>query len=257
LGAFRDIRGRASRDLSKNSDGAPDFLDIQQIRPTFFPMASGTLARLNGLAQQMQVWEVESVHRKRSKEERVKVQKLVHSFGALFILASVFVIGPKAVSAQSPDSEEISQLLIAAKSHAIEAEYDADTLDTYTKSKISWEGHANQLGLIREHINALGKVDKSLRDLRATGSPWQQKAIDQIHPLLVEMADLLRTTIRHFSENPKGIHMPVYRDYAHANYEVATRLAGMIRNYVEYDEAQSKIAALEAKLGTAASEKSD
>jgi hypothetical protein len=111
--------------------------------------------------------------------------------------------------------------------------------------------------MIREHINALGKVDKNLMDLRGTGSPWQQKAIDQIHPLLVEMADLLRTTIRHLSENPSRIHMQAYRDYAHGNYEVASKITGMIRNYVEYDEAQSKIAALEAKLGTATSDKSD
>ncbi len=123
--------------------------------------------------------------------------------------------------------------------------------------QISWQGHSTQLGLIREHINSLGKVDKNLMDLRATGSPWQQKAIDQIHPLLVEMADLLRTTIRHLSENPNRIHMQAYRDYAHGNYEVASKIAGMIRNFVEYDEAQSKIAALEARLGMPTSGESE
>jgi hypothetical protein len=200
---------------------------------------------------------MESVHRKRSKEEKVKLQTAVHSFGALLVLAIVFAFWPKAISAQSTDSEEISKLLIEAKGHAVEAEHDADTLDTYTKSEISWQSHSTQLAMIREHINALGKVDKNLMDLRGTGSPWQQKAIDQIHPLLVEMADLLRTTIRHLSENPSRIHMQAYRDYAHGNYEVASKITGMIRNYVEYDEAQSKIAALEAKLGTATSDKSD
>ncbi len=187
----------------------------------------------------------------------MKVQKVVHSFGALLVLATVFVIGPKAISAQSPDSEEISRLLIEAKRHAVEAEYDADTLATFTRSKISWQAHSTQLELIREHINSLGKVDKDLRDLRATGSPWQQKAIDQIHPLLVEMAELLRTTIRHLGENPNRINQKEYRDYAYANYQVADRIAGMIRNYVEYDEAQSKIAALEAKLGTSTPDKND
>ena len=48
--------------------------------------------------------------------------------------------------------------------------------------------------------------------------------------------------------------MQAYRDYVQASYELANKTAGMIRDFVDYDEAQSKAASLEAKLNLAASD---
>ena len=187
----------------------------------------------------------------------MKVRTIVHRFGTLALLATIFAIGSRTMPAQSPDSEEISNLLTQAKSHAVQAEDDAATLDSYTRSKLGWRSHATKLDEIKEHVNALGKVSKELVDQRAIGSPWQQKAVDQIDPLLREMANVLTVTIKHLKENQSQVHMSEYREYAHANYEVANKLAGMIRDFVEYDEAQSRADALEAKLGLPTPDKSE
>lgn len=187
----------------------------------------------------------------------MNARTIANRFGTLAVLATIFAIGLKMTPAQSADSEEISKLLIQAKSHAVQAEDDAATLDTYTRSKISWTSHAVQLDLIREHINSLGKVDKDLADQRTMGSRWQQKAIDQIHPLLVEMASQLTATIKHLNDHPSQIYLPEYREYAHASYEVASRTAGLIRDFVNYDEAQSRAESLEAKLELSEPEKSE
>lgn len=174
--------------------------------------------------------------------------KILLRFCTFALVALFFTMASRTLSAQSPDSAEISKLLAQAKSHAVLAEDDAATLDSYTGSKLSWQSHREALNEMRGHVNALGKVSKQLIDERAKGSKWQQKAIDQIDPLLREMAARLSATIKHLGENSPRIHMPAYREYVHANYEVANKTAGMIRDIVEYDEAQSRAESLEAKL---------
>lgn len=186
----------------------------------------------------------------------MKGRSILHRLGILAMLL-VFVAGLRSMPAQSPDSEEISRLLALAKSEAVLAEDDAAALDSFARSRLSLQSQAAKLNQIAKHINALGKTNKELSDQRANGSPWQQKAIDQIDPLLREMADSLTATIKHLNENPSKIHMSAYRDYAHANYELASKTAGIIRDFVDYDEAQSKTEALEAKLELSTSEKVD
>lgn len=185
------------------------------------------------------------------------VRMALYRFGALVTLVLMLAMSSRVLPAQAADSEEISKVLAEAKTHAFEAEHDANLLDTYTRSKIHWEHHALKLDEMREHVNALGRVNKQLADLRDQGSPWQQKAIDQIDPLLREMASNLTNTIKHLNENQSHIHMQPYRDYVHANFTLASQITGMIRDFVDYDEAKSKADASEAKLALAAPEKSE
>lgn len=187
----------------------------------------------------------------------MKGRTILYRFGAVAALALIFAMGSRMMPAQAADSEAVSKLLEQAKSEAFQAEDDAATLDAFFRSRLTWQSHVGKLNEIAEHINALGKMSKELTDQRAMGSPWQQKAIDQIDPLLREMADLLTATIKHGNERPSRLHMPAYRNYVHANYELASKTAGMIRDFVDYDEAQSKAQSLEAKLDLPTSEKTD
>jgi hypothetical protein len=177
--------------------------------------------------------------------------------GVLAALALVFAVNSKAMPPPAPDSEQISKLLVQAKSHAVLVEDDAADLEAFTRSKLSWKTHALKLQSISEHINALGQVSKELLDLRPQGSPWQQMAIDQIDPLLKEMASNLTITINHLRDNQSKVHLTAFREYAHGSYEYAARTAGMIRDFVEYDKAKSMAESLEAKLSLPADEKSE
>jgi hypothetical protein len=60
-----------------------------------------------------------------------------------------------------------------AKGYAVFAENDATKLESYTRSKVSWQLHAKQLQRIRKHVNELGQLNKQLSGSRAEGSPWQ------------------------------------------------------------------------------------
>ena len=187
----------------------------------------------------------------------MKLQRNVYRLTALAALALTFAFGARIMRAQSADSEEISKLLVQAKVHAAELEDDAADLDSITRSKLSWKQHANKLERMREHINSLGQVSKQLNEKRSEGSPWQQKAIDQIDPLLREMAINLSATINHLNEQQSQVHMPAYREYVHSNYELASKTARLIRDFVDYDEAKSQTEAFESKLAPPASAKSE
>jgi hypothetical protein len=65
---------------------------------------------------------------------------------------------------------------------------------------------------------------------------------------LRELADVLTATINHLNDNQTLIHMQAYRDYVAANARLTGKIAKMITDFVEYDEAKSKAEALEQDL---------
>lgn len=168
--------------------------------------------------------------------------------GSLCVLAMFLTVAAKISQAQTADSKEISSLLSDAKTHAVRAASDATEMDSFTRSNISWQSYAAKIGVIKEHVNELGKLHADLAAVRHTGSPWQQNAIDQIEPLLQEMADNLSATINHLNENQAKVHMPEFKNYVHANHDLATDLANLIKDFVTYDEARATAADLEQKL---------
>ena len=152
------------------------------------------------------------------------------------------------VAGQNPDSARINTLLQNAKEHAVQANEDAEKIESYTRSRLHWRSHADQIEKMRVNINELGKDVGALSAARAEGSPWQQEAIDDIDPLLKSMADHLSAMIQHLSDNQSHVHMPPYVDYARANYQLSSKLLAMINDYVDYAEAKSTAEALEQKL---------
>ena len=163
---------------------------------------------------------------------------------ALFVL----VAGPSYATAQNRDSAAISKLLHEARTYAVQADSDAAELESFTNSRLSWHSHAQQLEIIRGHVNNMGRVVKEMQDMKSEGSPWQQDAIDRIDPLLSLMAQQLTTIIEYGNKNPNRIHMPQYRDYVRSGAELASHTARLISDLVAYDRAQSRAQMLEQKL---------
>jgi endonuclease I len=160
----------------------------------------------------------------------------------------VFALTTLSMTAQSKDSANVTRLFSEANSDAVQIEHHADTLKSYTNSRLSWKTHASQLEEMRKHVNDLGRTVHELHNARAEGSPWQQEAIDRINPLLQGMADSLTATIKHLNDHQTEIHFQRYRDYTAANYELASSTAGVIKDFVEYGKAKSKAGSLEDEL---------
>jgi hypothetical protein len=164
------------------------------------------------------------------------------------VLGVMAFIGTPRSSAETSDSEQITQLLADAKSHALQLEDDAATLESYVRSRAHWRSHAIKLEAMKKHVNEMGGIASQMKELEPQGSPWQQQAIAQVTPLLREMAGSLSNTIELLNENQSHIHMQAYRDYSRTNYTLARKTASLIGDFVDYDRARSAAESLEHKL---------
>ena len=171
---------------------------------------------------------------------------------ALLMAASLYLL-PALQASDSPvaDSPEVTNLLLQAKTHAVQLRDDADTMKQYGRSKMAWESHAIQINTIKDHINNLGKVLQKMSDRQEDASPWQQGAIDRVTPLAQELASNIEATIEHINNNQTRLELPEYRDFLSANFELSSSLSGLIADYVSYGKSKSNYDRLGSKLEVA------
>lgn len=179
------------------------------------------------------------------------------SLPAILFALTLLMVGTSPASAQVADSAHVTHLLTNAEHYSNLAANDAEILESFTRSKLSWQSHSAQLELIRENVNNLGKVVQQLNDARSEGSPWQQTAIFRINPLMREIAAQLTATIDHLTANQSRIEMKPYQDYTRATYEVTRRAALTISDYVEYGRAKARAENLQQKMELPSSEPMD
>ena len=150
--------------------------------------------------------------------------------------------------AGAAESQEINKLLADAKSEAVLLTSDADSLQSFTRSPLSWQSYSNELTSMKTHINAAGKLLTQLKNAEAGGEPWQQEAIRRIEPLLREMADNTTTTIKYLDANKNKVHMQEFKDLVESNLDIAKNLEGLIRDFVNFGNAKGRYEELRQKL---------
>src|SRR5437773_9572065 len=130
---------------------------------------------------------------------------------------------------------------------------DAEKLESFPRSKLSWESHANQLSLVREHVNQIGDRLKRIQEIRHVTSPWQQQAIDRIVPMAVELASRAQAAMEHLNENKSYLFAPTYTDHLSTIAQQAGELTDSVNTFVEYGNTRQKLEQLQQKLEIAQS----
>lgn len=146
--------------------------------------------------------------------------------------------------------QEVSAILAEVKTEAIQLRRDADELKSFTHSTLTWQSHAVKVEEIKRHVNNAGKSFSKLDSTRAEASPSQQQAIDRINPLLKELASNVTSTIEHLNQKPQLLQTGPYVEYAAANYELASNLAELVSDYVEYGKSKARSEELATNLET-------
>lgn len=167
------------------------------------------------------------------------------------LLASFVLLTPALRAAEDKatiDSEEIARQLQEARSEAIQLKRDAEEMESFVRSKLSWESHASAIEAMKEHINAVGRLTTRLIELRDKATPWQETAIDRITPLLRELAGNTTATIEHLNNNKVRLHTQEYKDFVVANYELSSQLSALIGDFVDYGQSKAKFERLRQKL---------
>jgi hypothetical protein len=190
-------------------------------------------------------------HNSNEKENSMTIyRRLLFPSILALLVAEYLMIWPatRALASSIGDSKEISALLSEAKSEAIELRKDAEKMETFTRSKLSWESFALQINEIKDHVNKTGELLAKLNQIRETGSSWQQQAIDHITPALKELATNTESTIEHLNENRRLVHSKELEDYCVVNYELAQELTALVGDFVNYGETSAKFAELQKKV---------
>jgi hypothetical protein len=172
--------------------------------------------------------------------------------GLVITLATLLLAAPQIVAqtSEAQDSTTVAGLFKDARSSAVQLRKDAALMESYGRSKMSWESHAAQITIIKEHVNKLGRLLQQMNDARDGASAWQKDAIDHITPLLKEVAANTTTTINHLNDNKGAFAHHGYKELLSANYQLTKDFATLVGDYVDYGEAKETFATLESKVGT-------
>lgn len=166
----------------------------------------------------------------------------------LLLAVAVLVVGLTGASSLSRAADATS-LLEQSQASAAQLRRDAVEMETFTRSNMSWQSHAQQIDRIKEHVNRSGQILSQLHDARSEASHAQQEAIDWITPLLQEIASNTTAIINHLSEHQGRTWTPGYQDLVRDNARLATELSGAITDVVDYGRTKARIDELEQKLG--------
>jgi hypothetical protein len=182
------------------------------------------------------------------------------TMGAL-LLAGSLMASPPAGSQDRPTvnastwdfQKEASDLLGEVGVLSGELRKNADQLESFKLSNLSWQTHGHQLTRVKEHINAMGDRLERLQEIRHVPALWQQQAIDRMVPVATELASPTQAAIEHLNENRGYLFAPTYTDHLTAIAEQARTLNDSARGFVEYGKTQGKLDQLRDRLEIRAS----
>jgi len=180
---------------------------------------------------------------------------------ATLFLASAVCAAPTVTSGTTPEAPGIqshaslrsTQLLQELRIVASELNRHAETLDTARRSRLSWQSHAVYLTNVRDSINDAGQVLKQLQDLHPAVAPWQQEAINRVHPVALQVAKHTAAAIDHLNENQDLRTAPEYTDRLEAIADHAADLKSTLDNFVDYAKTQDRLERLQEELKLASS----
>lgn len=147
------------------------------------------------------------------------------------------------------DSAQVTSLLKEARSEAVQLQREAEKLESYKNTGLSRETHTRQLSVTKDHVNELGKTLDKLEAQKADASPWQQKAIEEIRPLLVLLAERTTQAIEHLNDNPGQMRHPGYHEMLADKSDLASQLTDILNDHVKYGEAKAELEEREAEVG--------
>jgi len=169
--------------------------------------------------------------------------------GTSALLLTGFLGASAAVkAAEAPDSEQVTKLLVETKAMAVQLSEDAATMESFSRMSLSLESHATAINQIKDHVNALGRQEAKLQEVKDGAAPWQKTAINRIVPFLDELTGYTYAVIEHINARPKVLTTAEYNDFLSANADYASDLAAMITDFINFGRAKERMERLSKKL---------
>jgi hypothetical protein len=144
---------------------------------------------------------------------------------------------------------EAKNLLTEIKSLSGRLKNDAATLESFKwQTQLSWQTHAHQLTLAREHINKIGERLDRLHAIRFEAAPWQQRAIEQLVPVAANVAAHTEAAIQHLNDNRTYLFAPAYTEHLTSIAVRSAELKQATELFLAFGDTSDKLDRTQEKL---------
>jgi len=139
--------------------------------------------------------------------------------------------------------KDVEGLLKEISANAAVAARHGEKLESYARGghRYAFTTHAFELNGAKEAVNAMGADLRQLQDLRPNALPWQQMVIEQMQPLLVELAGHTNEAIERLNDDRGRLMSPEYRDAVGKVYASASKVYKVLSVSMDYAEAREKL----------------
>jgi len=184
-------------------------------------------------------------------------RKIMGLGGFLFFLPGMG-LGVRAPAPPEPESfedeaatpsERVSELLAAIQREAALVSRHAARLESLGRnSEISWRSHAEQLNLVKLHINNVGVRTDELQALHDQAPPWQQLAITEVTSHALAVAGNTQAAMDHLNDNHQRLFLPEYRDRLASIADHSADLKQSLDKFLDYEKTRQKFQQLQSEL---------
>jgi uncharacterized surface protein with fasciclin (FAS1) repeats len=173
----------------------------------------------------------------RLNDARVTKTDIAASNGLIHVVDSVIIPPMGEVSHVS----KIDDMLAQFESKAIDTRRDAAMLESKRRKQLSWQTHADKLGVMKQHINEMGKMLAELEGMKSKATLFQEKAIEAARPHLEDMARRVERSINWLNEDRRSISKAEYKDNLHGIWSSADQLYRNVDAIIDYHEARMRL----------------
>jgi hypothetical protein len=113
------------------------------------------------------------------------------------------------------------------------------------------EAHFDGLSSIKEEVNRLGREIQSLEEEHDSLSAWEIPVLDQITPLMHEVANNTERAIKTFTPETEGPSARTYVEETDSIAKYAEEVTILLREYLKLEKTREKQLRLERTLGEA------
>lgn len=127
------------------------------------------------------------------------------------VLLVALVSIPFTRSAAAHDTSETAQALRDFHGSLVQMELEAERLESFSHSAVTWHSHADQLNHLSDHVNELGQILNDLERLRPQANASHSQAITDARRPLERLAANVTAAVNLLRDDRFATKTPEYR----------------------------------------------
>lgn len=128
----------------------------------------------------------------------------------------------------------------------------ADSLADMARRQRDPRAHLEGLDVLRADINRIGSELQTLEAERSSLSPWEDKALDRILPLMHDAAENAEKAIQAYTSDEARLWASSYVDDTARIFKDSDEVATLVRDYLKLAKTREKERRMEQSLGDVA-----